>query len=75
MIDLKRTFISHPAHGNQRERYEKLHAQFLQTAELVTELSPESREQSLAITSLQQALLWACGAIAINEAPPKETKT
>ncbi|MGP3782344.1 Acb2/Tad1 domain-containing protein [Paenibacillus sp. 1A_MP2] len=36
-------------------------------AELIDEQTPKSREQSLAMTNLEQAVFWANAAIARNE--------
>lgn len=36
-------------------------------AHLINKNAPESREKSLAFTSLQQTVMWANAAIAINE--------
>lgn len=65
--ELERRFVFHPVKGDQAERYQALREQLLKTAKLIEELTPESREQSLAFTNLEQAGFWANAAIARNE--------
>lgn len=60
-------FIHHPPVGDQQERYEQLRQQGKALARLILELTPESREQSLALTNLEQAIFWANSSIARNE--------
>lgn len=60
-------FVYHPANESQAERYESLRAEAKSLAHTILSNTPKSREQSLAITSLQQAIMWANAAIAINE--------
>lgn len=65
--DIKRRFIYHAPKGDQALRYERLRAAAREYAELIDELSPDSREKSLAMTYLEQAVMWANAAIARNE--------
>ena len=60
-------FTYHPPKNDQQERYVKLRDRAKGLAELIVELSPESREQSLALTSLEQAVMWVNAAIARRE--------
>ena len=53
--------------GNQPKRYEDLRYGAKKLAEQINILCPESREKSLALTSLQQTIVWANASIAINE--------
>ncbi len=39
----------------------------MKLAQYVLALTPESREQSLAVTKLEEAMMWANAAIARNE--------
>lgn len=64
-LDLRFTY--HTPKGNQGERYEFLRGSAKKLAEEIVEFTPESREQSLAITHLQQAIMWANAAIAMRE--------
>jgi hypothetical protein len=65
--ELKEVYTYHAPHGDQQERYERLRKAGLNLALEITQLAPQSREQSLALTSVQQAIMWANAAIAINE--------
>ena len=64
-------FTYHAPFGNQAERYQDLRNEAKLVAKLIQRACPESREKSLAITSLQQAIMWANASIAINEPTPK----
>jgi len=64
---LERYFTYHAPQGNQAERYTTLRSEALSLAKTIVGLTPESREQSLAITHLEQAIFWANAAIARNE--------
>lgn len=57
----------HPPKQNQPERYIKIRGTAKELAMLIKELTPDSREQSLALTNLEQAVMWANAAIARNE--------
>lgn len=65
--DLKNNFTYHPPKGDQPKRYEILRAKALELAEMIDELVPESREKSLAMTNLEQTVMWANAGIARNE--------
>jgi hypothetical protein len=60
-------FTYHKPKGDQPVRYEALRSKAKELARLINESCPESREKSLAITNLQQAIMWANASIAINE--------
>lgn len=62
--ELLTRFTYHPPEGDQPERYEKLRDAAHELAELILELTPASREQSLAITKLEESSMWANAAIA-----------
>jgi hypothetical protein len=64
---IKNIFTYHKPKADQPERYEKLREGARLLAQGINELCPESREKSLAITNLQQAVMWANASIAINE--------
>ncbi|HMP91129.1 MAG TPA: hypothetical protein PJ991_13075 [Kiritimatiellia bacterium] len=57
----------HAPKGDQAERYEKIRAKAKEFAYLIEDLSPKSREQSLAMINLEQSVMWANAAIARNE--------
>lgn len=65
--ELERRFTYHPPKESQPQRYEQLRATAKLFAELIVQLTPFSREQSLALTNLEQAVMWANAAIARNE--------
>jgi hypothetical protein len=60
-------FTYHPPKTDQPQRYEKLRAKARELAGMIVELSPESREQSLALTALDEAVMWTNAAIARRE--------
>jgi hypothetical protein len=64
---IENTFTYHRPFGNQPQRYEDMRNEAKVLAKLIQRACPESREKSLAITSLQQAIMWANASIAINE--------
>ena len=65
--DLDRRFTYHSPHANQPERYVILRQNARIFAEHITKMCPPSRETSLALTNLEQAIMWANAAIARNE--------
>lgn len=64
---LDQIFTYHAPFGNQAERYVGLRNKAKEFAQLVQTSTPASREQSVALTNIQQAVMWANAAIAINE--------
>lgn len=62
---MERRFSYHPIKGNQKLIYEGNRAMFMKLAEYVAQLGP-SREASLALTALQEALMWTNAHIACN---------
>ena len=67
-MDVDNVFKYHAPKGDQAERYERIRAKAKELAELFIESAPESRERALALTNIQQAVMWENAAIAINEA-------
>jgi len=65
--ELKRRFTYHPPKDDQLERYEKLRSNVAFLAAYIRSETPPSREQSLALTKLDEAVMWANAAIARNE--------
>ena len=68
--DLKKienNFTYHPPLPDQVARYEQIRQEGKRMAEFLTAMCPPSRELSLALTNLEQALFWANAAIARNE--------
>ncbi len=65
--DLRRRFRHHPPKDDQAERYEMIRGQALVFAKDLVLLTPRSREQALALTKLEEAVMWANASIARNE--------
>lgn len=64
---LDNTFVYHGAGPDQAKRYEFIRARARAFAQVIVTLTPPSREQSLAITALEEAVMRANQAIAVNE--------
>jgi len=62
--ELENRFTYHPPKEGQPELYGRLRREGLNLAELVTAVVPESREQSLALTKIEEAIMWANAGIA-----------
>lgn len=62
--ELATRFSYHSPKGDQPERYNAIRSKGQELALLLDGLCPESRELSLAMTNLEQALFWANAAIA-----------
>jgi hypothetical protein len=67
---IENIFTYHKPFGTQAERYETLRTTARTLAGMINEGCPESREKALALTNLQQAIMWANASIAINEKEP-----
>ena len=65
--DLNVRFTYHPPFGNQVEKYTSIRNTTWQLAEYLIKCCPDSRELSLAITKLEEAVFWANAAIARHE--------
>lgn len=65
--NLKNNFTYHAPKEGQPQRYEAIREKGLELALLVDKLTPTSREKSLAMTKLEEAVMWANAAIARNE--------
>ncbi|MFI0608648.1 MAG: hypothetical protein ACH37Z_12270 [Anaerolineae bacterium] len=64
---LANDFTYHPPKPGQQERYIALRESAKAFARQVVELTPPGREQSLALTSIEQAVMNANAAIARGE--------
>ena len=60
-------FTYHAPKPDQVPRYEMLRDRAGELARLIVANTPESREQSLALTKLEEAIMFANAAIARNE--------
>ena len=65
--DLGNRFTYHAPKADQSERYQRIREYALAFADSINIQCPDSREKSLAITNLEQAVMWANAAIARNE--------
>jgi hypothetical protein len=65
--ELETRFTYHPPKGDQAARYQQIRQEARSLAERIDAGCPESREKSLALTSLEQAVMWANAAIARRE--------
>lgn len=65
--ELKIRFTYHQPKATQNERYVIIRDQALQYAKLLSDLCPESRELSLALTKLEEVTFFANAAIARRE--------
>ena len=64
---IENIFTYHKPFGDQPERYVEIRQKARELAFTLEALCPESREKSIAMTNLQQAIMWANASIAINE--------
>lgn len=71
LAQVKNAFTYHPAveAEGQAERYDDIREEARQYALFLLENCPPSRELSLALTNLEQAVFWANAAIARHEGP------
>ena len=65
--DLNKRFTYHAPKEGQPQKYENIRKNALALAELLNAMCPDFREKSLAITSLEEAVMWANASIARNE--------
>ena len=69
---VENAFTYHPPFGNQPQRYVELRDKAKELALDILAKTPASREQSTALTKLEEAIMWANKAIACNEQPALE---
>jgi len=62
--ELENRFTYHTPMGDQPKRYVEIRGEAKLFAMTVCDLCPDSRERSLAITKIEEAVFWANGAIA-----------
>lgn len=65
---LENDFVYHAPKGDQNARYIAIRAEAKGYAEFLMQLCPPSRELSLALTRLEEAVMFANASIARNEA-------
>lgn len=66
VVEIVRRFTSHPLSPTAQAAQITIRADAASLAETIVKTTPESREQSLAITHLEEAVFWANAAIARN---------
>lgn len=66
--EIEKRFTYHAPKENQPERYNYLRSDLAKNlAFFILQQTPKSREQSLALTHLEESIFWANAAIARNE--------
>lgn len=65
--DLSKRFTYHAPKGDQASRYELIRSRGRELAEYINQACPDSREKSLAVTHVEEAIMWANASIARNE--------
>jgi hypothetical protein len=66
---IETNFSYHPPHSDLPQRYEEIRARGKELALFLAEVTPESREQSVALTKLEEVVMWANAALARNTLP------
>jgi hypothetical protein len=64
---IETNFKYHPPKKDQPERYDRIRSKAKELAVVFAEDAPDSRELSLALTELENAVMWANAAIARHE--------
>ena len=65
--EIDNRFSYHAPKGDQQARYEALRARGKNFAELINGYCPDSRERSIALTKLDEVVMWANASIARRE--------
>ncbi|MFO0898959.1 MAG: hypothetical protein U0836_16165 [Pirellulales bacterium] len=65
--DMERRFTYHKPGGDQTERYQAMRGYAREYALMLVRCVPDSRERALALTKLEEAVMWANAGIARNE--------
>lgn len=60
-------FVYHDTKGDQGPRYVRIRSEAKKLAMTIVSLTPKTRESGLAITKLEECVMWANAAIARNE--------
>lgn len=64
---IENNFKYHAPKDDQPKRYEELRTKGKELALMITNYCPPSREKALAMTKLEEAVMWANASIARNE--------
>lgn len=65
--ELETRFTYHPPKDDQPRRYEQIRDGGRALAEIIDVRCPDSQEKSLALTKIEEAVMWANAAIARRE--------
>ena len=63
---IEHAFTYHAPKAGQPEKYQAIREKAKELAYLIKDLVPDSREQSLAMTTLEECTMWANAGIARN---------
>ena len=63
---IEKRFVYHPPKADQPEKYERIRGQARVLASLILTTCPDSRERSIALTKLDEFVMWANASIARN---------
>lgn len=72
---IENDFIYHPPKEGQPELYQVIRARAKTFAHLIDELVPDGREKSLALTKLQETVMWANCGIACGDSHGLQTNS
>jgi hypothetical protein len=64
--DIDNRFMYHPPNVKQAESYVIIRDAAKEMATIINTLCPDSREKSLAVTALEESVMWANASIARN---------
>lgn len=67
VAEIENRFTYHAPFGDQVLRYERIRTLALSLALAIQQYCPDSREKAQATLCLQNAVMWANSAIAVNE--------
>lgn len=63
---IENNYRYHAPQPGQPEKYEAIRAKAKELAYVIEELAPNSREKSLAMTKLEESVMWANASVARN---------
>jgi hypothetical protein len=66
-MDIENNFTYHAPKGDQQMRYQSIREIAKGLAMFIDDHCPDSREKSLAMTKLEECVMWANASIARNE--------
>lgn len=64
---MKKTYAYHKPSTEGIDKIAKLREAFSALDDLITELAPQSREKSVALTNLETTAMWAIKAVVCND--------